>query len=246
MRRSSIIFVILLLTPGLFSQEIKLEEGLLLYLPFNGNATDESGNNILTDPNDPKLTPDRHGNPDQAFLFDGFDDYISLNNNQALITTKQFTICMWARIDGRSNAEYSPSNTLFEQRDQDNGDPNSIHFNGELNGICYIGITSSTFQTGRVSVTYPGDHQWNHFLCMLDENDILSIYFNGKLQGSTEFQNDGDFVTGVTTVKIGSHNPDHKNYGAFYGAIDEVYIYKRALKPCEIEALYAGQLLKER
>lgn len=246
MHRTSILLVILLLTPVLYSQEINLEEGLILYLPFNGNAADESGNSVPTNPNNPGLTNDRYGNPDRAYLFDGINDYISLNNNQALITTKYFTICMWVRFDGRSNATYASANSLFEQRDQDNGDPVSIHFNGEYNDITYIGIGSHTTLGGRVNVTYPGDNIWTHILCMLDKNDILSVWFNGKLQGSTEWINDGYFVSGVTTVKIGSHNPDHKNYGAFNGAIDEVHIYNRGLKHCEIEALYSGQLLDER
>ena len=57
----------------------------------------------------------------------------------------------------------------------------------------------ATFQGGRINVTYPGDHQLTHFLCMVDENEILSLYFNGKLQGTAEFPNDGDFVTGFIT-----------------------------------------------
>ncbi|MDX2430983.1 MAG: LamG domain-containing protein [Bacteroides sp.] len=244
-----LIFTIAIFFSGeqaLWAQEINLEKDLLIYLPMTGNAQDESGNEVSTLIHYPKATDDRLGNPDRAYLFDGRDDYIALNNDHALITSKQFTICMWARIGGRSEAARSPSNSLFEQRVQINGNPVSIHFNGELNNETYIGVGSSTAQFGMVRVAYPGDDQWHHFLAMLDESGLLSIYINGKLMGSSMYQNDGNFVDGVTTVKIGSHTPENLNFGAFNGAIDEVYIYNRALKQCEIEALYSGQLLDER
>ncbi len=86
---------------------------------MNRNADDESRMNTPTRIEGPKLTYDRFGNPDQAYLFDGIDDYIMLNNNEALITEKQFTICMWARIIGRSKAEPKYNNSLFEQRNDD-------------------------------------------------------------------------------------------------------------------------------
>lgn len=230
----------------LWAQEINLEEDLLIYLPMNGNAQDESENGVTTRINFPGLTDDRLGNPDRAYLFDGRDDYIALNSDQALITAQQFTICMWARIDGRSQAARMPSNTLFEHRAQINGSTVSIHFNGELNNETYIAVGSSTAQIGIVRVAYPGDHQWHHFLAMLDESGLLSLYINGELMGSSTYQNEGNFFDGVTTVKIGSHTPENLNFGAFNGAIDEVYIYNRSLNACEVEAIYSGQILEER
>ncbi len=102
--------------PLLQAQEIDLENDLILYLPLKGNALDESGNKVPTMLDRPFLTKDRYGNPDQAYYFDGINDQIILNQNQALITSNQFTICMWAKINGRSKAEPTYNNPLFEQR----------------------------------------------------------------------------------------------------------------------------------
>ena len=53
-----------------------LNNGLVAYYPFNGNANDESGNGNDGTVNGATLTTDRFGNTDQAYSFDG-NDYIS-------------------------------------------------------------------------------------------------------------------------------------------------------------------------
>ena len=47
-----------------------LNDGLVAYYPFNGNANDESGNEINGTVNGPTLTPDRFEQPDSAYRFD--------------------------------------------------------------------------------------------------------------------------------------------------------------------------------
>jgi concanavalin A-like lectin/glucanase superfamily protein len=231
----------------LLSQEIDLEEQLILYLPINSNAKDESGMNIPTIIVGPKLTTDRFGNPDQAYLFDGINDYIMLNNNEALITEKQFTICMWAKINGRSQAGDGYNNTLFEQRNDDPAVSAGIHFAAErlINTILEL-QSSSNSQSVTIQTDYPGDGTWYHFAAMLDEDKIMYLFIDGELKASYDFNNDGDFHTGINRVNIGSYHTASVVTGAFNGAIDEVYIYNRALNYCEIETLYSSQLLRER
>ena len=53
-----------------------LNQGLIAYYPFNGNANDESGNGLDGTVNGASLTLDRHGNANSAFDFDGEDDWI--------------------------------------------------------------------------------------------------------------------------------------------------------------------------
>lgn len=248
MIRAAAIFSFLLMVTGMFPQEIDLEDGLVLYLPFNGNTLDESGNNVPTNPvNGPVLIHDRHGNEEQALKFDGVNDHITINNNLPIISGQQFTICMWIQIDGSSMATHEPrSNSLFEQLDQDSKDPVYIHFNGELEEESYISLGSSTGKKTTVRVDAPDYHYWNHILCMLDDNHFVSIYINGKLKARSLYINDGDFSSGVTSVKLGSYTPFNESFGAFNGIMDEVYIFDRALNQCEIEALYSGYLLEER
>ena len=48
-----------------------LNDGLIAYYPFNGNANDESGNGNDGTVNGATLTNDRFGNEDSAYSFDG-------------------------------------------------------------------------------------------------------------------------------------------------------------------------------
>ena len=79
-----------------------LENGLIAYYPFNGNANDESGNGNDGTVSGPVLTVDRHGNVDGAFAFDGVDDRINCGN-QIRIDQRSFTISAWTlRLDASS------------------------------------------------------------------------------------------------------------------------------------------------
>ncbi len=244
------ILAVSLLTIGIQkiqAQEIDLENGIILYLPFNGSVSDESGNNIPANLAGPELTADRYGNPDKAYLFDGNNDHIILNNNQAIITEKQFTICMWARIDGRSQAEPKYNNSLFEQRNDDPAASSGIHFAAERIINTHLELRGSTSGNSvSLEADYPGDGTWYHFAASLDDNSTMSLYINGELKTSRQFTGNGDFKTGINRVNIGTLHTGSITTGAFNGAIDEVYIYNRALKYCEIETLYSGQLLRER
>lgn len=234
------------LVPILRAQEINLEDQLILYLPMTGNAQDASGQDVPTQLRGATLTNDRYGNPDQAYLFDGTNDYIELNNNQALITSMAYTICMWARMDGPSSA-LSGSNSLFEQRDAREGAPVVIHFNADQGGISrQVVRTSAENKLYYTDTDFPGYGEWHHFVAMIDPDRLMYIFIDGELRTTTLLANNGNFYYNVQYVSIGAHHPESLTTGIFNGAIDEVYIYNRALKLCEIEALYSGQLQEER
>ena len=231
----------------LHSQVIDLKNQLILHLPMNGNANDEGGMNIPTLIVGPKLTSDRFGNPDQAYQFDGTDDYITLNNNEALITEKQFSICMWAKINDISKVISTYNNTLFEQRNDDPTSSVGIHFIAERYITTYLELrSSSSTQTVALQAEFPGMGTWYHFATVLDENSNIQLYINGELKASHLFNKEGDFHTGINKVSIGLHHTSGLITGAFNGAIDEVYVYNRALNYCEVETLYSGQLFRER
>ncbi len=55
-----------------------LNDGSVVYYPFNGNANDESGNGNHGTVNGATLTVDRFENLNNAYRFDGSDDFIQL------------------------------------------------------------------------------------------------------------------------------------------------------------------------
>ncbi len=64
MNTKRILFLLpaLIFTTVLFAQ-VNLTQGLKMYLPFTGNATDASGNGNVATVNGATLTTDRFGNP---------------------------------------------------------------------------------------------------------------------------------------------------------------------------------------
>ena len=61
-----------------------LNEGLVAYYPFNGNAIDESGNGNDGTVTGASLTTDRLGDENSAYYFDGDNDYIIVNEDNSL------------------------------------------------------------------------------------------------------------------------------------------------------------------
>ena len=58
-----------------------LNEGLVAYYPFNGNANDESGNGHHGTVNGATLAEDRFGEDNRSYSFDGENDYINQGFN---------------------------------------------------------------------------------------------------------------------------------------------------------------------
>ena len=74
-----------------------LEEGLIAYYPFNGNANDQSGNGNDGTVYGATLTEDRFGNLNNAYSFDGNDDKVVLFESYSRQNQESFGL--WAKVD---------------------------------------------------------------------------------------------------------------------------------------------------
>jgi hypothetical protein len=73
--------------------------GLVAYYPFNGNANDESGNGNNGVVYGATLVPDRFGNSNRAYYFNGTNNYIVTNSDTGLPRGYvQFTISVWISL----------------------------------------------------------------------------------------------------------------------------------------------------
>ena len=80
-----------------------LNNGLVAYYPFEGNAKDESGNGNHGTITGASLTTDRFGTADYAYHFDG-NDFINCGNGASLNVTGAISLVAWinpASFDGR-------------------------------------------------------------------------------------------------------------------------------------------------
>lgn len=248
-RSCSILLTFAISLVVLHAQPYDFQDRLLLRLPIDGNAIDQSGNNILTEVNGPTLTEDRFGNPNSAYKFDGKDDYINLNNDAPVITALDFTIAMWVKVDGPSQ---TTSNSLFQQRHKE-ADPafakSVIHFSAEVAGEAYLAVRTSEHSnqpSAKLACNYLEYNKWHHYVA-LKEGFETRIYIDGQPCSSVYSDEPGDLTTNIDFVDLGLHkyyNGEIK--GALNGCIDDVHIFNRALNECEILYLYAGSLPDER
>ena len=87
------------------AQTVDLENGLIAYYPFNGNANDESGNGNDGTVNGATLAADRNGKTGKAYSFDG-DDYIEVSDNDKLNAGENFALSVWYTVEGPSDNDY--------------------------------------------------------------------------------------------------------------------------------------------
>lgn len=210
------------------SSHADIDDGLVAYYPFNGNANDESGNGNDGSPSGGRLAKDMTGNDNSAYSFDGKgQDRILL----PLKTPANGTIAFWVYFNNlvTTNKPY----------------PNYIINSGSSNwNIMRIGV----FETG---VPYFGFWESSGKYAQNDNYTIKagSWYFFTATWGSggMKFYVDADLKainantgngSGDQSMVIGCQTTQAD---VFDGTIDDVRLYNRALTDLEIQQLYAAQ-----
>jgi hypothetical protein len=215
------IFTIFFLILGVQSAYAGLDDGLVAYYPFNGNANDESGNGNHGTVHGATLTEDMFGNANSAYSFNGTGDHISIpvNINPGLM--RQLTMTAWARADNDS--------PIRQVISHDNGG-----YDRSM-GIDYRGGGTgwSAFSgTGAVLGYHPVEvGEWVFLVVVYDQDtETVTLYVN-----DSSYEEMGSLGSGLDYTLIGS-NPFHGEY--FQGAIDDIRVYDRALSEDEIQQLF--------
>ena len=203
-----------------------LNNGLVAYYPFNGNANDESGNANHGDVIGATLTQDRAGNASSAYHFDGSDDYIKVLSDDTLKISNDITITAWINFSGgkiwnpRVLSYYWGAGLGYDLFTLGLGDSRSIEF-GHMGKFIK---SSSTLQADQY-----------HLITAVSENGALSLYFNGKKVDTT------NTVAGTNQTPIPLNIGRNSDNGLddFGGVMDDIRIYDRALSTSEIQELYS-------
>ena len=90
--------------------------GLVAWYPFNGNANDQSGNGNNGVVFGANLTNDRSGKINQAYNFNGRNNYISVPFSSSLAVQSEITVSVWLYMEGGScNPRILEINSLTNQ-----------------------------------------------------------------------------------------------------------------------------------
>lgn len=238
-------FFILIITISLRGFAQIPTDSLVLYLPFNGNAIDESGNGYNGVVNGATLVKDRFWQNNSAYYFDGVDDYINLSDYVSNFNFGQpATFSFWIKT------LHDNSRTIFSLTDGIDGGNRVLFIIGnnstgtmtdEIATVAYInsseyyiaGVTSSDR-----SILF--DNDWHHIVYVFDgvetkitiDNVLYSLTCNYGVNNGNygNVINASNFILGAKfeASLTGFHN----------GYLDDVRIYNKVLTSNEIEALY--------
>jgi len=223
----ALVVSLFLFSSTIFSQSV--QDGLIAYYPFNGNANDVSGNNhngILNG----DITPcdDLNENANRAFIFDGVDDYVEIENAVGFDSTDNITIALWVKKIGKG--------CLISK-----ADPHSHGYWLSVNSDGFLEYCTSGFWYHNTTGINISSNEWNHIALVRDETKV-QIYFNGDLELTQELAWSDMIDDDEIDISIGRHtptnytgpepSPGYENF--FHGCIDDVYFFNKALSAEEI------------
>jgi Concanavalin A-like lectin/glucanases superfamily/Secretion system C-terminal sorting domain len=229
------ISAIILLCSGLSIAQIN--ENLLLYYSFDGNANDLSGNDYHGAPNGVSYGDDRFGNPNSAVLFDGIDDFIDFPNQTALKPQFPLSFSFWIKYESNSVNDRAVFDTSF-QDDFSSG----VWFNSQSSSGRHAVNhgDGSPFYNSSSRRTYVSNEEieisvWRHVAVVIRSSTDMEIYINCKNFGGEHSGSGGNLEYASSSGSLGRHDRD---LGAaplyFKGSLDDFRYWDRAITISEI------------
>jgi hypothetical protein len=214
---------------------VDLNNGLVAYYPFNGNANDESGNGNNAVFNNATLTSDNLGNANSAYHFNGTDTYMRILNSTSLNMGNQMSIALHVKPMGFYTG-FCYNNMMIMKGDADylTGDY-FLRFSDAITGCTNPSTTNEQFYAPDVIAAKPIVQldNWYDVVWTFD-GTTAKIYVGCKLQSSAAATY--STFTNAYDLYIGKLNDPTFPYW-LNGDLDEVRIYNRALNEQEVNAL---------
>ena len=242
--------------------DLDLTDGLVAHYPFDGNAND-----VSTYANDgmafgPTLIADRNGVANNAYLFDGVDDYIIVPHKDQInfIEDQAFSISFWARIkpgdqvdqtfQGNAiiskwlNAEVEGEFVhggyqvmLYNETYISSDFWNKIVFESISNPNMICPIDSEAINNCSSIDFEVADDQWRHFVMSRSVDDSAFFYIDGELKCTQKRQPKCD-PSNEHPLLIGAYQLSGNGNGSFKGELDEIRLYNKVLTAEEVMGIY--------
>lgn len=210
--------------------------GLVAYYNFNLDLKkdstrlyDMSGNqnhgSILGDVN---YTPDRYGVPCSALYFDG-NSYVTIPSSKSLKKPQnELTIAVWFKLAGGADF-FKQWITICCKSDQPYETLESPQFRMQATAQT---VSINTEFTERVTPSLKYE-VW-YFYAYTYDGTKMNVYLDGRYV--FEYDYSGTLLPNDMPLEIGRDLPGALEY--YYGAMDDLRIYDRALSESELSQLY--------
>ena len=210
-----------------------LQQGLIAYYPFNGNANDESGNGHHVTNTTVRFAADRYGNPDNALapeqaliVADDVDFRIGHSN------PREFSVALWCYLKDRSA-------TFTLKKSSGNGGSSFVDwrlFQHAAQGLIWGTGPSAAGKGGSDRSSW----QKTAFRALPNRWTLVTAtYFNRGDEKRKQVYINGELIDENVIGKKNVGNDSPVVVTTSIGAIlDDVRIYNRALSAEEVKTLY--------
>ena len=222
---------------GNFTSAQNLTSGLVAWYPFDGNASDMSGNGNDGTVYGATLGEDRNGEAGKAYAFDN-NAYIVVPHDPLIDfnTTDPHTLSVWIKPENDS-----PSGSIISKwYNSYDPYPYTIRFNSDsfaISANIYTGgypqISSNVLST--VSPLPEYLNGYGH-VCAVFYPSEVKLFIDGEFLSSKQSELTSFNSSNSHSMFIGKRDGRSDRY--FKGSIDDIRIYNRALSEPEVQALY--------
>lgn len=213
-----------------------LSESLVAYYPLDGNTNDASAYKVTAQTKGATLTFDRYENANQAYAFDGIDDFIRIPANEHLNFTDEFTINLWLKTDAAHLQQVLYKNISDKNTEQVAYGVSIGYSPMEDEEVVTNDIIFSIAPYGIMHELRKFDYKkdtWYMITCIL-KGDTMYLYINGKPALMKYIK--GEISTSTLPLLLGN-NASGEN--PFSGSIDDVRMYNKAKSTEFVSHLYA-------
>jgi len=225
---AGLVLLVIILSSCEEDKNYNLQEGLVAYYPFNGNANDESSNFYNGIISGASLIQDRLGNDNSALRFNGIDNSVTCGSSNRGITNS-LTVSVWVKTT-------TENGTVVAKYDAKNDKGWFIKFTEGGKVGLYGRNTANDFARAETTTSF-NDNTWHHLLGTINLN-TFKLYVDGTLVGEDVLEAEVPDITCDDDLGIGYWalgDLDEHYYCA--ADIDDIAIYNRILTNKEMKVI---------
>ncbi|CAC5342233.1 MULTISPECIES: LamG domain-containing protein [Planktothrix] len=187
-----------------------------------------------------------YNSEDKVYSFNGISDFEKVNNSDAInfSADQDFTIAVWVKAESQQKDTKNGDNDVLEKWISGSGGyPYVIRYinqkAGNSSGIIVAARYDGSNNPSVRSTSKVNDGQFHHvaFVRSKENNQgKLSLYINGKLEGSNTDTTTGNTKTN-SPLYLGCRGYQNAGMNYFMGSIKGLSIYNVALSPEQIQAV---------